>query len=170
MRIGLISDTHGRLESRVLEIFQGVDRILHAGDVGTEEVLEALGSVAPVTAVYGNVDTFPLVERLREAECFEEAGVRFLILHQIGSPERLAEPARLRIGARRPDVIVFGHTHAVCDRVVEGIRFLNPGGSGPRRFGLPRTVALLEANRGEIAVRFVNLDPPDREREKERNR
>jgi putative phosphoesterase len=169
MRIGVISDTHGRLEARVLDLFQGVDRILHAGDVGTEEVLETLESVAPVTAVYGNVDGMPLVERLREAECFEEAGLRFLILHQIGSPERLAESARLRIRERRPDVMVFGHTHAVCDRVVDGIRFLNPGGSGPRRFGLPRTVALLEANRGEIAVRFVEIDPPGPTRQPERN-
>jgi putative phosphoesterase len=167
MRIGVISDTHGRLEARVLDLFQGVERILHAGDVGSEEVLERLESVAPVTAVYGNVDEGPLVERLREAEWLEAGGLRFLILHRIGSPERLAEPARLRIRERRPDVVVFGHTHAACDRVVDGFRFLNPGGSGPRRFGLPRTVALLEASRGEIEVRFVGIDPPGLEREGE---
>ncbi|HMC82257.1 MAG TPA: metallophosphoesterase family protein, partial [Candidatus Polarisedimenticolia bacterium] len=79
MRIGVISDTHGRLDSQVLEEFRSVARILHAGDVGSEEVLLELSAVAQVIAVRGNVDGFPLTTRLREAEVVELAGVRLLI-------------------------------------------------------------------------------------------
>lgn len=156
----MISDTHSRLESRALEAFEGVDRIFHAGDIGSEEVLLELSAVAPVTAVVGNTDTFPLVGRLRESEWVEAGGLRFLILHQVGSPERPAPSARKLIEAGRPGVVVFGHTHVPCDRVVGAVRFFNPGGSGPRRFGLPRTVAILEIARGRVLARFVDLDPP----------
>ncbi len=160
MKIGVLSDTHGRLESRVLEAFRGVDRIFHAGDIGSDDILLELSALAPVTAVLGNNDGFPLVGRLREAEWLEAEGVRFLIVHQVGSPERLAPLARKLIEAGRPGVVVFGHTHRPCDRVVGGVRFFNPGGAGPRRFSLARTVAILEVLRSRLKARFVDLDPP----------
>ena len=167
MRIGVIADTHGLLEARVLQVFQGVEAILHAGDVGTAEVLEELSALAPVTAVLGNNDGFPLAHRLRDVEVADLGGVRFLILHQVGKPQNPDEEVRRLVLLHRPAVVVFGHTHAPFDQVQEGVRFFNPGGSGPRRFGLPRTVALLEVSPSGVAARFVDLDatsPDPRER------
>jgi putative phosphoesterase len=157
MRIGVISDTHGRLEARALESFGGVERIFHAGDVGSEEILAKLASLAPVTAVLGNVDG-PSFAGLKEAEWAEAEGVRFLIFHQLGTPERPTPKARRLIREGRPGMVIFGHTHSPCDRVVEGVRFFNPGGSGPRRFSLPRTVAILEVSGARVEARFVDLD------------
>ena len=159
MRIGILSDTHGRLDSIVLEIFQGVDRILHAGDIGGEEILEELRSVAPVTAVSGNTDHFPLVSTLKASEFLEFQPERIVLTHQIGHPERLSQEASDLLKEFRPTLVVFGHTHSPLNRVVRGVRFLNPGAAGPRRFSLPRTVALLEVGpSGGVQVQFVPLD------------
>ena len=159
MRIGVLSDTHGRLDSSVLEIFRGVDRILHAGDIGGDEILTELGTVAPVTAVYGNTDDFPLLTQLRESEVLDLGGRRVVLTHQIGQPDRLSPRVSGLIRELRPALVVFGHTHAPCDRIVGGVRYLNPGAAGPRRFSLPRTVALLELEESDrIQVRFMPLD------------
>jgi hypothetical protein len=159
MRIGVLSDTHGWLDSRVIEVFGGVERILHAGDVGTEEVLLELGAVAPVTAVRGNTDGLPLSGRLRESESLDLDGLRVLLIHQVGDPERPAGPFAALLEEALADMVIFGHTHAPFDRVIRGRRFLNPGGAGARRFRLPRTVALLEVGAGkEAEVRFIPLD------------
>ncbi len=158
VRIGVLSDTHGILESKILEAFQGVERILHAGDVGGAEILTELEALAPVTAVRGNCDGFPLAHRLREIETLELAGFRFLLIHEVGRPEKPTEIVLRQIRERRPDMIVFGHTHSPLDRVLEGVRFFNPGGSGPRRFGLPRTFARLELSRSGIAAELIGLD------------
>jgi len=159
MRIGVLSDTHGKLDSIVLEIFQGVDRILHAGDIGGEEILAELNSVAPVTAVLGNTDGFPLASTLKAWEIFELQGERVALTHQIGHPERLSHEAAERLASFRPTLVISGHTHAPFHRVVGGVRFLNPGAAGPKRFSLPRMVALLEVGLPEgIQVRFMPLD------------
>lgn len=158
MKIGLISDTHGRLDSRVLEIFEGVDRILHAGDIGGEEILVELEAVAPVTAVLGNTDSFPLASRLKESEVMDLGGKRLLLIHQVGHPQRPA-PAVTSLLSKHPiGLVVFGHTHAPFDRTLGGVRYLNPGGAGPRRFQLPRSVALLELGPRAVTVEFVALD------------
>ena len=159
MRIGILSDTHGRLDAIVLEIFQGVDRILHAGDIGGEEILEELGTVAPVTAVYGNTDGFPMVSKLKASEILEFERERIVLTHQVGHPERLSPEVMDLIEECRPTLVVFGHTHAPFNGVVGGVRFLNPGAAGPRRFSLPRTVALLELGPPDgFQTRFVPLD------------
>src|SRR5437867_13395648 len=159
MKIGVLSDTHGRLESRVLEIFRGVKRILHAGDVGNDDVLTELSALAPVTAVLGNTDGFPLSQRLRHFEVLNLAGVRVLIVHDLGRPESPSQEVQRLIREHRPGLVVFGHTPAPYDRVVKGVRFFNPGGSGPRRFGLPRTVARLEFTSAGLEAHFIELDP-----------
>lgn len=165
MKIGLISDTHGRLDSRVVEAFAGVDRILHAGDVGGPEILTELSAVAPVTAVAGNTDGFSLAGQLRAWEALVLGGVRFLLIHQVGRPEKPGPGIRRLIDGQRPEVLVFGHTHAPFDRVIEGVRFFNPGGAGPPRFRLPRTVALMEVSSTGIHPRHLLLeaDRPDPE-------
>jgi uncharacterized protein len=159
MRIGVLSDTHGRLDPIVLEIFRGVDRILHAGDIGEVDILVDLGSVAPVTAVHGNADDFPLRSAYKSFQTLDLISERVLLTHQIGHPERPSAEARDLLQKWRPTLVVFGHTHAPLDRLVGGVRYLNPGAAGPRRFSLPRTVALLELGPPEgVKVRFIPLD------------
>jgi putative phosphoesterase len=158
MKIGLISDTHGQLDSRTLAIFAGVDRILHAGDIGNEDILVELEAIAPVTAVAGNTDGFPLASRLKESEVVDLDGKRLLLIHQVGHPERPAPVVTRLLSQHRPELVVFGHTHAPFDRTLGGVRFLNPGGAGPKRFHLPRSVALLELGSRDVSVRFVALD------------
>jgi uncharacterized protein len=151
--IGLISDTHGLVRPDLFRVFDGVELILHAGDVGAG-VLEELQTIAPVKAVYGNTDapgTPGLVEAIEEVI----DGVRVHVSHghELGSPR----PKALLV-AYDADVIVFGHTH---EQLVhqEGDRWVvNPGSAGARRFNLSASVALLRIADGEVAVQIVELD------------
>jgi uncharacterized protein len=153
MKIGLISDTHNYLDPRVPEIFQGVDHILHGGDVGLPLIIAALEQIAPVTAVTGNTDAGL---SLRETEMVTLGGKKFLVHHivtpGIGSP-RIAE--RLKAEA---DVVVYGHTHKPFAETHGRTLFINPGSAGKKRFDLPRSVAVMELNGGELTYRFVYLE------------
>ena len=150
MLVGLISDTHGTVRPEALAALQGVALILHAGDVGGAHVLEAIGAVAPVHAVLGNVDIAG--GTLRASLDLDLEGVRVHVSHghEVGSPtpERLA--ARYQA-----DVIVFGHTHKAVVRTIGATLVVNPGAAGPRRFNLQPSVALLRLP--ERAVTVVTL-------------
>ena len=153
--VGVIADTHGILEPEVLRIFRGVGLILHGGDIGTAEVLRALERVAPVRAVLGNVDD-PLVVGHHPARRVEEiAGVRVLITHHIGSPDRALPQVARAVAMEGARVLCFGHSHRPYAAEHTGVLFLNPGGAGPRRFGLPRSVALLHLEGGRPAAEIV---------------
>lgn len=151
--VGLISDTHGLVRAEVHTALAGVERILHAGDVGGDEILDELELIAPVAAVYGNTDR-PGDPRLREALDIEIGGLRVHVSHghEVGSPtpERLAA----RYDA---DVIVYGHTHRQrVERVGERL-VVNPGAAGPRRFDLVPCVAILTVGDGRAAVELRPL-------------
>jgi putative phosphoesterase len=149
MRIGVISDTHGLLRPEVLEAFKGVDHILHAGDVGGEEVLDRLRAVAPVTACAGNVDDFRCGDARRAARV-DLSGTRFLVMHIRAEAEK-----ELR---RAPaDVVVFGHSHQPLDERSDEVWWFNPGSAGPRRFSLPVCVGLFERVRGKWRARHLAL-------------
>ncbi len=128
-RIGVIADTHDRFDPRIPELFAGVDRILHAGDICGQWVLDELYALAPVTVVLGNNDC---LSGLREVERPVLNGVRFHMVH---------------IPPRRPpahaDWLVFGHTHVPMDTAREGVRWFNPGSAGMANKGAPRSVAVL---------------------------
>lgn len=151
MRVGLISDTHGRVRPEVFRIFEDVDLILHAGDVGPADILTELEAIAPVQAVFGNTDTFELRRVVREVIELELEGVQVTVLHghQFGSPQAAA----LRAAYPDADVIVYGHTHRQRVDRVDGCVVVNPGAAGPARFNLKPAVALLEI--GEGAVRSL---------------
>jgi hypothetical protein len=154
MRIGLISDTHGLVRPSVHTALAGVELILHAGDVGGDEILDELALIAPVVAVYGNTDA-PGQPRLSESIDRSFAGVRVHVSHghEVGSPT----PARL-LERYAADVIVYGHTHRQLvvragDRLV-----VNPGAAGARRFKLEPSVAILTIADGRADVELIPLE------------
>ena len=147
MRLGLISDTHGLLRPEVFEVFRGVDRILHAGDVGNPDILTALEAIAPVTAVWGNTDGFDLRGVLPEIVETRIEGFDFLLIHghQLGVPT----PEQLNRAYPAAEVIIYGHTHKPLLTIVdEVVTVMNPGGAGPFRFGLPASVGIMELEPG----------------------
>jgi uncharacterized protein len=152
--IGLIADTHGLIRVEALRALAGVDIILHAGDVGRQDVIAALENVAPVRAVRGNTDpaTLSLPDSIDVA--FEGVRIHVSHGHEIGSPtpERLA--ARYE-----SDVIVYGHTHRSMIKQVGAALVINPGAAGPRRFDVHPSVALLSVP--DRKVRLIELEPWD---------
>ena len=157
MRIGLISDTHGKLRPEVFEVFEDVDLILHAGDIGPESILTELEAIAPVHAVLGNTDTFELRARAAEALEVDIGGSRIVVVHghQFGSPsaDRLVE------AYPEANVIVYGHTHRQRIDEVDGRLIINPGAAGPARFNLKPCVAILTLGAGEPPrARHITLE------------
>ncbi len=139
--IGLISDTHGLLRPEAVRALAGVRHIIHAGDIGGLEILERLGAIAPVAAVRGNNDKGPWADRIPSTLALELEGVSIHVLHDVKEME--LDPL-----AAGFDIVVSGHSHmpAVSER--DGIRFVNPGSAGPRRFSLPVTIAYLDVDPG----------------------
>ena len=138
--VGLVSDTHGLVRPGIAGIFAGVRMILHAGDVGGRAVLEALSAIAPVEAVYGNVDD-PHDPRLARERVVTVGGVTIHVRHghELGRPT-----PELALARYRGDVVVFGHTHrAIVVRDGDNRIGMNPGAAGPRRFDLAASVARL---------------------------
>ena len=142
-RIGVIADTHGVLPAQVAALFAGVERIIHAGDVGGEAILGALREIAPLTAVAGNNDDASGYEIARVVA----GGMRILVTHILPRPRALGRHVRQALAREPADVVVFGHSHLPHDEVVDGVRFFNPASAGPRRFDYPRAVGILEAGR-----------------------
>lgn len=155
MRIGLISDTHGRLRPEVFDRFRDVEHILHGGDIGDLDILAALEAIAPVDAVFGNTDGFAIRERVPE-KVEREMGGRSLLLvhgHQLGAPT----PERLAGAFPAADIVVFGHTHRPANVRIGSRLFLNPGGAGAPRFGLKPSIAILELDAGTESFELIEL-------------
>jgi len=147
MRLGIISDTHNLLRPEVFEVFRGVDRILHAGDIGELDILSGLEAIAPVVAVWGNTDGFEMRARVPEVVEARIEGFDFLLLHghQLGSPT----PEALNRTYPAAEVIIFGHTHKPLLTIVDQVvTVMNPGAAGPFRFGLPASVGIMELEPG----------------------
>ena len=151
--VGLISDTHGLLRPEVAGAFEDVELILHAGDVGGHGVLDALAAIAPVEAVYGNVDD-PHDPRLARERVVTVGGVTIHVSHghEVGGPT----PEKL-LKRYSADVIVFGHTHKPLIEQVGKRIVVNPGAAGPRRFNLKPSVARMTVNGGQVEVEIVWL-------------
>ncbi len=155
MKIGVLSDTHGHLDPRVLDLFKGVDHILHAGDIGFPSLILDLEAIAPVTAVLGNTDD-PRFE-FRDLEVVD-LGDRKFLLHHIVDPKALTERIQLSFLHHAPDVVVFGHTHRRHHELIGGRLFINPGYSGAPRHATARSVAVLEMDGDQMTVDFHGLD------------
>ncbi len=153
IRIGLIADTHGLLRPDVHTAFAGVDRILHAGDVCGDEILDELALIAPVEAVFGNCDA-PWDRRLREALDLTIGGVTIHVQHG----HELGRPKPAQVAERyTAQVCVFGHTHKQSISEIDGRLIINPGAAGPQRFDLLPSVAVLTINDERASVELIPL-------------
>ena len=147
LRLGIIADTHGQLRPEVFDVFRDVDHILHGGDVGKPEILTDLEALAPVTAVYGNTDGVDLRQTLPRVATLQLDGFDIVVTHgdQLGSPT----PALLHQAFPAAEIIVYGHTHQpLLELVDRTVTVMNPGGAGPRRFGLAPSVGIMELEPG----------------------
>ena len=148
--LGVISDTHGLLRPEVVAALRCSDRILHAGDIGGPEILEALAQIAPVIAIRGNIDTDPWARTLPETEVVEAGGVSIYILHDLGRVDLKPEAAGFR-------VVVYGHSHQPKIEEKHGVLYFNPGSAGPRRFRLPVSMGKLLIEAGRVRAELVEL-------------
>jgi putative phosphoesterase len=151
MKIGVISDTHGLLRPEAVAALDGVQQILHAGDVGGREILEALSRIAPVAAVRGNIDRDRWGATLPTTEVIEIAGVSMYMLHDLAQLDLKPEAAGFR-------VVVYGHSHRPKMEEKNGVLYFNPGSAGRRRFRLPVSVGKLEIRAGQVFGELVRLD------------
>ena len=176
MKIGLVSDTHGYFDPRLTERLVGVDAIVHAGDVGTREILETLALIAPVFAVRGNTDSPLLNLPLTLRQCF--GSVQIDVQHDLTVSRRDLEAWRKESklselqGGRRGRflrgfdvatcVVIFGHSHDPCLVNLDGKLFCNPGSAGKQRFSLPRSCALLEISSESVDATISSLSRYER--------
>ena len=155
MKIGIISDTHGKLRPEVFTHFAGAAHILHAGDIGPLDLLTELEAIAPVTAVWGNTDGMDVRAAVGEIAEVTLEGRRITVAHghQLGSPT----PAGLLDAHPKADIIVYGHTHRPLLLETKGRWVINPGGAGAPRFGLKPSAVVMELTEREVKVQLIEL-------------
>ena len=150
MKIGVVSDTHGLLRPEVALALNGVDQILHLGDVGKISILDELNKIAPVTAIRGNVDREGRCAKLPETDVVLIEGHYIYMLHDF-------KTLRLNPEAAKFAAVLSGHTHVPNFSTKKGVLYFNPGSCGPRRFDLPVTIGLLTIENGELKPEIVWL-------------
>ena len=150
MDIGVISDTHGLLRPEVLPALAGVGHILHAGDVGDAAILDALRSIAPVTAVRGNVDRSGPCALLPATDVVELGGLSFYMLHRLADLDLHPQAAGFA-------AVIYGHSHRPAVEWRDGVLYFNPGSAGPLRFSLPSSVGRIRSGNGELKPEIVAL-------------
>jgi uncharacterized protein len=148
--VGLISDTHGLLREEAVRALRGSDLILHAGDVGSQGILETLRAVAPVIAVRGNVDTGAWGQALPLTEVIQVGTASIYMLH-------ILQDLDVNPVAGGFQIVVSGHSHKPGRFEKDGVLYVNPGSAGPRRFQLPVTVARLNLGVSPWKVEFIDL-------------
>jgi putative phosphoesterase len=150
-RVGLISDTHGLLRPEAIAFLRGSDFIVHAGDIGDAKVLKELNTLAPVTVVRGNNDKGPWAEGIAETEVLQVGDVFIYVLHNLAELD--LDPV-----AAGFQVVVSGHSHHPLIEERDGVLYVNPGSSGPRRFKLPIAVAELQVVGQSVKAKVVELE------------
>ncbi len=148
--VGVISDTHGLLRPEAVEALKGSELIIHAGDIGSLAVVEALRAIAPVVAVRGNNDRGEWAEEFPVYDAVEVDAVFVYVLHDLNELDLNPEAAGFR-------VVISGHSHKPLAEERRGVLYLNPGSAGPRRFKLPVTVARLTINGDDASAEIINL-------------
>jgi hypothetical protein len=153
MEIGVISDTHGLVRKEVFSALDGVDLILHAGDIGGMDVIAELEAIAPVRAVVGNNDA-DLFGRFKEHADLEFYGKKIELRHYLGAdiPQTNGRPETIR------KIVIFGHSHQPADEHVGTTLYFNPGSAGPRRFKLPITLGRLTLTADSLTRKIISLE------------
>lgn len=151
MNIGVISDTHGLMRPEALAALRGSDLILHAGDIGSPDVLKQLESIARVTAIRGNNDEVPWARGIPPTVRVQVEDVCLYMLHDL--KELAIDPVGEKI-----DVVIAGHSHRPSIERRDGVLFLNPGSAGPRRFKLPIAVAKLTIDGANVRADIIELE------------
>ncbi len=149
-RVGLISDTHGLLRPEAIAFLQGSDFIVHAGDIGDSAILQALAAIAPLTVVRGNNDRGSWAEQLAETALLEVGETAIYAIHDLAQLEIAPSAAEVR-------VVVSGHSHKPVVEERDGVLYVNPGSSGPRRFKLPISAGELVVDGNSVSARVVEL-------------
>lgn len=150
MQIGVISDTHGLLRPEALALLRGSDHIIHAGDIGSPEIIPALEKIATVTAIRGNIDAQAWARRFPESEIVELAGKLIYVIHDVNALDLNPQAAGFA-------AVISGHSHQPKQEVKHGVLYFNPGSAGPRRFKLPVSVGRLEIVDGKLTANIVLL-------------
>ena len=150
-QIGLIADTHGLLRPSAIAALQGVECIIHAGDIGNAAILTALADIAPVTAVRGNNDQLAWADHLQEVETLQVDGIAIYVIHDL--KQLSTDPARLGM-----QVVIAGHSHRPgCERR-DSVLYINPGSAGPRRFKMPVSAARLVIDGDTVTPQLLTLE------------
>jgi hypothetical protein len=149
--IGVISDTHGLLRREAVEKLRGSDHILHAGDIGSPEIIPELRKIAPVTAIRGNIDTQAWTKEFPETEVVELAGLHIYVIHDV-------KALNLNPKAAGFAAVISGHSHEPKEECKDGVLYFNPGSAGPRRFKLPISLGKIEISNGTLGTKILRLD------------
>lgn len=150
LNIGVISDTHNLLRPQARAALEGVDHIIHAGDIMGQDLLDKLGAIAPLTVVRGNNDWGPWAASIPATTRVDLGGVQIYVVHDIATLD--INPA-----AEGIDIVIYGHSHKPLADTRNGVLYLNPGSAGPRRFSLPVSLAHLTLDNGQFSARIVEL-------------
>lgn len=153
MIIGVISDTHGLLRPEAVELLRGSEHILHAGDIGSPEIIPQLRKLAPVTAIRGNVDTQPWTRDFADTEVVELGGLHIYMIHDANALDLNPKAAGFA-------AVISGHSHQPRQAEKDGVLYFNPGSAGPRRFKLPISVGRLNIADGRISAEILELNLP----------
>lgn len=157
MKLGVISDTHGHLPPAVHAIFQDVDRIFHAGDIGQEDILLELETIAPVLAVRGNMDKTGAPATFRNHLIAGIGTQRVLLVHDLGSPNAVKSSLRPLIQEHQPTIVIFGHTHQPFIEQVGSVLYFNPGSASRGRGGSGNSVGIIETNSAHATGRIIPI-------------
>jgi uncharacterized protein len=150
MIIGVISDTHGLLRPKAVELLRGSEHIIHAGDIGALEIIPALRKIAPVTAIRGNVDMQAWARSFAETEVVELGGLHIYIIHDVNALDLNPKAAGFA-------VVISGHSHQPKQETKDGVLYFNPGSAGPRRFKLPISVGRMAIENGKVSAKILLL-------------
>lgn len=148
--IGIIADTHGLLRPEAIAAFAGVDHVVHAGDVGSPDVLATLAEIAPVTAVRGNNDHGPWAAALPLTNVLELPSALLYVVHELDMLDLDPKAAGIR-------AVITGHSHRPVAEMRSDVLYLNPGSAGPRRFSLPVSAARLRITNDRLDHELIDL-------------
>ena len=160
MKIGIISDTHGYINPKVFSLFEGVELILHAGDIGTIDIVTSLEALAPLKAIHGNIDTFPLSTRYPQVLGLEIHGVGICLIHQfISIKNSIIQQEVSQLPSKKLDVVICGHSHDAKLQRMDEVLVFNPGSAGKPRFSLRPAVGMLTiSENGWYTPEIIYLD------------